>query len=282
MQLKTYKTYFINELHSLYPKEEITSFFAILCAHYLKMNRMEMALEPQKELHTEEEQQLQNALEKLKQQIPIQYITGVTEFYGLPFQVNPSVLIPRPETEELVDWILNSFKMKKGEISLLDIGTGSGCIAISLAKNLPNVTVSALDISKEALATAKENAQLNKVEISFLEEDILICQDLKGKWDVIVSNPPYIKEEEKKLMSNNVLEYEPHLALFVPDVNPLLFYKKIAQLAKTHLKDSGVLYFEINEALGAEVVSLLEEEGFTYMELRKDIYGKDRMVSAKF
>ncbi len=282
MQLKTYKAYFINQLDSLYPKEEITSFFTILCAHYLKMNRTEMALEPQKELSPEEEQQMENALEKLRKQIPIQYIIGETEFYGLPFYVNPAVLIPRPETEELVDWILDSLKMKKGEVTILDIGTGSGCIAISLAKNLSNAKVTALDVSKEAIQTAKANAQLNQVAIAFLEEDILHTEVLKGKWHLIVSNPPYIKEEEKELMSKNVLEHEPHLALFVPDVNPLLFYKKIAQLAKNHLNEAGVLYFEINEALGAEVVSMLEETGFQHIELRKDMYGKDRMVSATF
>ncbi|MBA3987052.1 MAG: peptide chain release factor N(5)-glutamine methyltransferase [Flavobacteriales bacterium] len=280
MLLKTYKTYFINQLLSLYPQEEITSFFGILCAHYLKTDRMEMALAPKKVLHPKEEQQLENALEKLKKQIPIQYITGETEFYGLPFLVNPAVLIPRPETEELVDWIWK--KHQSENIHILDIGTGSGCIAISLAKNLPGTFVTALDVSKEAIATAKTNAKLNDVEIAFLQEDILNIKILEGKWDVIVSNPPYIKDGEKKQMSNNVLEYEPHLALFVPDVNPLLFYKKIAQLAKNHLKDSGVLYFEINEALGKEVISMLEKEGFQNMELRKDLYGKDRMVSAKF
>lgn len=296
MNVKTYKTFFINQLKSLYPLEEIDSFFSILNRHYLKWNRAEGILNQENEMPLEVEQHLQSALEKLKKQIPIQYIVGETEFYSLPFLVNASVLIPRPETEELVDWILESQKSfsvdnlaftktltsNQQQISILDIGTGSGCIAITLAKNLPNAMVSALDVSEKALATARKNAQKNEVKITFLKMDILNTSDLGGTWDIIVSNPPYIKEEEKDKMSNNVLENEPHVALFVSDADALLFYKKIAALAKSHLNVGGSLYFEINENQGANVVSLLEKEGFKNLELRKDLYGKDRMVLGKF
>jgi len=296
MNLKAYKTLFIDQLKFLYPQKEIDSFFPILSRHYLQWNRAEVVLNQEKELPLEIAQHLQSALEKLKKQIPIQYIVGETEFYSLPFQVNASVLIPRPETEELVDWILESQKdvslniqssskthtSNQQQISILDIGTGSGCIAIALAKNLPNAMVSAFDVSKEALVTARKNAQNNDVKITFLEMDILKSTDLGSKWDIIVSNPPYIKEEEKSKMHNNIIENEPHLALFVPDVDALLFYKKIATVAKNHLKVGGSLYFEINETQGTNVVSLLEKEGFKNLELRKDFYGKDRMVSGKF
>ncbi|PKP24998.1 MAG: peptide chain release factor N(5)-glutamine methyltransferase [Bacteroidetes bacterium HGW-Bacteroidetes-2] len=296
MHLKSYKNFLKEQLKFLYHKEEIDSFFLTLSQHYLKWNRAEAVLNQEKELPLKVEYHLQTALRKLKNQIPIQYIVGETEFYSLTFQVNPSVLIPRPETEELVDWILESQKevslniqssskthiSNQQQIAILDIGTGSGCIAIALAKNLPNAMVSAFDVSKEALVTARKNAQNNEVKITFLEMDILKSTDLGSKWDIIVSNPPYIKEEEKSKMFSNVLDNEPHLALFVPDVDALLFYKKITILAKKHLKVGGMLYFEINEAHGINVLSLLENEGFTNLELRKDFYGKDRMVLGKF
>ena len=207
---------------------------------------------------------------------PIQYILGETEFYGLPFKVTPATLIPRPETEELVDWIIAN--CNKNPKTLLDIGTGSGCIAIALAKNLPAVKVSAMDISEEALKVASENAIYNKVTVNFSKKDILGTSTLPQKYDVIISNPPYVRNSEKEMMQKNVLDFEPASALFVEDDNPLLFYSKIAKLAKNYLNPNGFLFFEINEYLSKEVIQLLERESFSEIELKQDFFGKDRMI----
>lgn len=239
-------------------------------------------------------------LEQLKQEIPIQYLLGKTSFYGLDFNVNPDVLIPRPETEELVDWVIQSQKLEVGshKIRILDIGTGSGCIAISLAKSLKNASVFAIDVSEKALATAHKNAQNNNVEVNFANVDILKINDLEQlpshhfpltishsqlptKFDIIVSNPPYVRELEKQEIRKNVLDNEPHLALFVSDNNALIFYKKIAELAQKNLKPNGGLYFEINQYLGQEMIKLLQKMNFKNIELRKDIYGNDRMIKAE-
>jgi len=219
-------------------------------------------------------------LEQLKKEIPIQYILGVTHFYGLEFEVNSAVLIPRPETEELVDWIVQKSKIKnqKSKFKILDIGTGSGCIAIALAKNLPNAQVFALDVFEKALSTAKKNAELNQVTIQFLHQSILETENLGQQFDVIVSNPPYVRELEKQEIKKNVLDNEPHLALFVEDNDALIFYRKIAQLAQKNLNPQGQLYFEINQYLGQEMLDLLHEMGFKNSELRQDIYGNDRMI----
>ncbi|RZL40030.1 MAG: peptide chain release factor N(5)-glutamine methyltransferase [Pedobacter sp.] len=232
-----------------------------------------------------------NILNDLSKGNPIQYVFGEAEFYGLKFKVNPSVLIPRPETEELVEWILECCKssgyngLDGNEIDVLDIGTGSGCIPIALKKHMPNANVSALDISIEALATAKENAELNNLTVDFIEGDILnhsIVQSFNhSKLDVIVSNPPYIKEDEKPAMHKNVLANEPHIALFVSNENPLVFYTAIADFAKANLKINGLLFFEINEYLGKETMEMLASKGFVNIELRKDMQGKDRMILAK-
>ena len=190
-------------------------------------------------------------------------------------------MIPRPETEELVDWILNDEKNKNyTSKSIVDIGSGSGCIAISLAKNLANAKVYALDVSEEALQVAAKNAAFHNLEIEFLTEDILSATALPQKFDVIVSNPPYVRELEKHEIKNNVLNNEPHLALFVADEDALIFYRKIANLAQTYLEPNGNLYFEVNQYLGQETYQLLKEIGFTNIELRKDIYGNDRMIRA--
>lgn len=195
--------------------------------------------------------------------------------------MNKHTLIPRPETEELVEWILINPEFKFQNPQFLDIGTGSGCIAISLAKNLPNAKVSALDISEEALKIAKGNAKLNKVEVDFFQTDILAAETLSKKYDVIVSNPPYVRELEKKQMQQNVLKYEPYSALYVKDEDPLLFYRAISRLAKNHLNPGGKLFFEINEYLAYEMTELLKAEGFKNIEIKKDIYGKDRMLKCK-
>jgi len=282
MQISNFKKHFFSELSGVYPETEIQSFFNILIELKLNLSRIEVALQPDLEISETTITFLQKAIAELKKNIPIQYITGETEFYGLKFNVNENVLIPRPETEELVDWILENSKLKtqNSKLKILDIGTGSGCIAISLAKNLSNTDVFALDISSEALKIAKKNAQLNKVDIYFSEIDILNTPDLPEKYNVIVSNPPYVRELEKELMQQNVLAHEPHLALFVKDNNPLLFYDRIAELANKQLSKKGSLYFEINQYLGNETVALLKQKGFQNIELKKDMFGADRMIKA--
>lgn len=296
MQIQEFKKKFFNKLQTLYPSTEIQSFFNILIEFKLNLTRVEVALQPDFEISKTNLEFLQKALIALKKQIPIQYILGETEFYGLLFKVNKNVLIPRPETEELVTFILENSKLQtpNSKLTILDIGTGSGCIPISLAKNLPNATIYALDISSDALKTAKINAELNNVTISFIEADILKIDSLKNviasvtkqsvdseetpKFDIIVSNPPYVRALEKKQMQANVLEHEPHLALFVEDTNPLLFYDKIADFAKNHLTKNGKLFFEINQYLGKETVDLLKSKDFKYIELKKDMFGVDRMI----
>ena len=219
-----------------------------------------------------------NAIERLKKQEPIQYIQGYSDFCGLRFKVTPATLIPRPETSELVEWIAADHHGKT--VNILDIGTGSGCIAVSLASKLPKSTVSAWDISAEALAVAAENSRNNGTEVTFERVDILAHEPLNGHFDIIVSNPPYIKENEKSAMHSNVLDWEPHTALFVPDSDPLLFYRTIAVKGLELLKCGGTLYFEINRAHGAETVEMLANTGYKEIELRKDFADNDRMIKA--
>ena len=280
MKIKDYRTQFIYMLTPIYDAGEAESFFYLILEEKQKLKRIDLALQPDL-LFSEEEIVVWNSiLEELKKEIPIQYLLGSTSFYGLDFEVNPNVLIPRPETEELVEWIIrNNSKIEKfKDLKILDIGTGSGCIAISLAKNLPNATVSAIDVSEKALATAKKNAQNNSVNVSFINQNILQAEDLKLQFDIIVSNPPYVRNLEKEEIKKNVLDNEPHLALFVEDEDALIFYKKIAQLAQKNLTANGMLFFEINQYLGPETVALLEELQFKDIELRKDMYGNDRMI----
>ena len=284
MNIKEYRTQFIQELTLIYDAGEAESFFYLILEEKKQLKRIDLALHPDL-VFSEEEIGVWNAiLEQLKQEIPIQYLLGKTSFYGLDFEVNAAVLIPRPETEELVEWILESQKSKveSQKVKILDIGTGSGCIAISLAKNLPDATVFALDVSEEALATAKKNAENNSVNVTFIHQNILETEDLLQQFDIIVSNPPYVRNLEKEEIKKNVLENEPHLALFVADNDALVFYKKIAQLAQKNLLPNGQLYFEINQYLGKEMVNLLEKMNFKTIDLRKDIYGNDRMTKASF
>lgn len=277
MQIKNYKEIFKKELLSVYDEHEIDSFFYIVLEHLHNLKRIDLALNPETVMDGSHLRQWKNMVSDLKIEKPIQYILGETEFYGLRFEVNENTLIPRPETEELVEWII---KNAASDPVILDIGTGSGCIAISIAKNIPNAEVLSIDVSEKALATAQKNAQKNEVKVSFLLKNILETKDLQNQFDIIVSNPPYVRNLEKAEIKPNVLEYEPHLALFVDDNNALLFYRKIAQLAKKNLNPNGKLYFEINQYLGKETVELLEGLGFKTVELRKDIYGNDRMISA--
>ena len=304
MQIKQYRDQFIRELSPMYDSGEAESFFYLILEEKHKLKRIDLALNPDLTFSNEEVQYWNSILEQLKQEIPIQYLLGKTSFYGLDFEVNPAVLIPRPETEELVEWIiqstrsaLGSGKWKAGsvkledrsqKINILDIGTGSGCIAISLAKNIPNGHVFAIDVSKKALATAKKNAIKNEVEVHFIKADILIIDDLQKLltshfplptyFDIIVSNPPYVRELEKEEIKKNVLDNEPHLALYVKDNDALVFYRKIAELAQKNLTPEGQLFFEINQYLGKEMIDLLERMEFKNIELRKDIYGNDRMI----
>jgi release factor glutamine methyltransferase len=278
MNLGEYRHHFKSRLEGKYPEEEVTSFFNWLSESFLNLKRAEIPLELKRSFTEEEQSLFDNALGKLEKEVPIQYVLGETEFYGMKFNVSPGVLIPRPETEELVDLIIK--ETRNSEISIIDIGTGSGCIAISLARHLPKACVTALDVSDVALQIAQTNAELNQVEIEFIESDILKQVSLENDWDVIVSNPPYVLFSEKGKMHNNVLAHEPHSALFVPDNDPLLFYRKIAQLAHKHLTKNGKLYFEINEVLGDETVEMLKLSGFEDVNLFKDVFGKNRMVSA--
>lgn len=289
MRIKQYKSIFFNALSSLYDEKEVESFFYLTLEQLHQLKRIDLALNPTLEMDAQQLLRWENVVVELQKQKPIQYILGETEFYGLPFLVNENTLIPRPETEELVDLIIvesrkskvESQKSKVESFKILDIGTGSGCIAISLAKNLANATVFAIDISEKALEVAQKNADLNKIEVHFIQKDILETADLEQQFDIIVSNPPYVRMLEKAEIKTNVLDYEPHLALFVDDNDALLFYRKIAQLARKNLKPNGKLYFEINQYLGKDTVNLLQELGFKDVRLIKDIYGNDRMISCK-
>ena len=281
MLLQEIKILFHKELDVIYPTTEVDSFFYRMIEHYLGLERFILALEPQTVVSKEDEQPLFEGLAKLRLQQPLQYILGTSYFFDSEFIVNKNVLIPRPETEELVQWIIAEIGNWKSEIRILDIGTGSGCIAISLAKNVPNAKVYALDVSEEALNVAKENALKNDVTIEFIQANILELECLNENFDVIVSNPPYVRALEKEMMSSNVKEEEPSLALFVSDEKPLIFYDKITQLAKQSLNFNGVLYFEINQYLGNETKQLLEDENFSEIELRKDMFGNNRMLKGK-
>ena len=280
MLLNEIKKIFHRELNELYGENEVSSFFYLLIGHYLDLERFVLSIQPNLVLSKDEEAPLFAALSQLKFQKPIQHIIGFTEFMDLKFMVGPEVLIPRPETEELVRWILNDYQeISNKSLRILDIGTGSGCISISLAKNLKNAKVSALDISPDALEMAETNAKTNGVTIDFFQADILQVE-IQSQFDIIVSNPPYVRVLEKEEMSTNVLAYEPEIALFVSDKDPLVFYRAIAAIAEKSLTKNGSLYLEINQYLRKEMVNLLEKYTFKNIELRKDIFGNDRMVKA--
>nr|WP_222611380.1 peptide chain release factor N(5)-glutamine methyltransferase [Winogradskyella echinorum] len=286
--LKDLQHIFHKELDAVYGKEEVDSFFFICTEHYLDLPRFQLTLQPEFTLNKSETNTFFKVLEDLTQQKPIQYILGETEFYGLPFKVNESVLIPRPETEELVDLIIRSHSelSEESQPKILDIGTGSGCVAISLAKYIPDAKVYALDVSDKALEVAKQNAKLNKVEVTFIEADILNKTSLDLvfeylEFNTIVSNPPYVRNLEKAEIKPNVLDNEPHLALFVEDDNPLQFYKAITNFAVNNLKLKGELFFEINQYLGNDTKQLLVDANFEAIELLKDLNGNDRMLKGR-
>ena len=281
MKLSQLKINFTTVLQGVYDKEEVHCFFYILCDFFLQYSRFEVSMALDTIVSAKNITAFDMALLRLKKQEPIQYILGCTAFYGLTFKVNEHTLIPRPETEELVDWVLSNLHDQDSMLDILDIGTGSGCIAISLAKNIPTARVSGLDISEKALEVAQENAVKNQVLVSFCEKDILETTALKNKYDVMVSNPPYVRQLEKKAMNANVLDYEPGVALFVPNEDPLLFYRKIAQLAMVSLQTRGWLYFEINEYLSKEMDVLLKEIGFANIEIKKDFREVPRMIKCQ-
>lgn len=273
MKLKDLKKDFITKLAITYPNEEILSFFKILCEEYLNMSPTEILLAGEELINKKQIDMFSKAIIKLLNEEPIQYILETTSFYGLEFICSPSALIPRPETEELVDWIVKS---ETNEIKILDIGTGTGCISVSLA-NRNGFVVDALDVSSSALELAKRNAKKNEVDINFIEADIFEYISNK-QYDLIVSNPPYIRNLEKKKMQNNVLNFEPRLSLFVEDDDPLVFYNSILQFANSNLYEKGSVYFEINENFSREMESLLYSYGFTEVELKKDSFGKNRFI----
>ncbi|GAB6394779.1 MAG: release factor glutamine methyltransferase [Bacteroidales bacterium] len=267
-------------LRDMYAPNEINSFIRLIMESVCGLPPHLLPLNKDKALTAAERNAVRQAVGRLKHSEPIQYITGHTSFYGLTFKVNPSVLIPRPETEELVELVIREADTP---VRILDAGTGSGCIAVALAHHLPKAEVVAADISAEAIRTAEENARLNSGAVAFLVADILATEALDtaigGMFDVIVSNPPYVRESEKASMEKNVLLYEPAAALFVPDSDPLVFYRAIVRLCGKKLRKHGRLYVEINEKLGKETAALLQEDGFV-AELIRDLSGKDRFIKA--
>ena len=268
-----------NQLQGLYSDSEIKSFSYLILEWVCKKDKHILLRDKDKHLPEKEQLKIQKIVDELKKYRPIQHILGETEFFGLKFLVDENVLIPRPETEELVDLILQT---KTDSPKILDIGTGSACIAITLKKNIPNASVYALDVSEKALVVAKQNAIQNKVDVRFILHDIFddFPQAFPYKLDMIVSNPPYIVPSEKASMSANVLDYEPHIALFVPENQPLLFYERIADIGLKHLKEDGWLFFETGVLFGKAIVQMLHNKGYRSVELFKDISGKDRMIKA--
>ena len=264
-------------LSGCYTAGEVSALTRIIATELLGIPQMIFFLKDEVTLTAEQQTLLGNAIERLKKQEPIQYILGYCDFCGLRFNVTPATLIPRPETSELVEWIASE---ATGAESILDIGTGSGCIAVSLAHKMPQSKVTAWDISHEALAVATENSKANGQAVIFEQVDILAYEPAGEQFDIIVSNPPYIKENEKEAMHSNVLDWEPHTALFVPDSAPLLFYRTIAEKGLTLLLPGGRLYFEINRAHGKETMEMLAALGYTGIELRKDFADNDRMIRA--
>jgi release factor glutamine methyltransferase len=280
MNFKELEQEFINELSSVYQKEESEALLIMVLEYLTGWSRMKVLTYPDLELTALQDSELRQITSALKEGEPIQYLLAEAWFYGLKFKVNSSVLIPRPETEELVHWILAD-TLKTKQLRVLDVGTGSGCIAVSLKKMNPLFEVDAMDISSDALAVAAENAASNEVGVNFIAHDIKSYES-EVKYDLIVSNPPYIKENERPAMHINVLLHEPHLALFVTDEDPLIFYRTIAEFAVSNLNTEGQLYFEINEYLSVETSEMLYAKGFKRVELRHDMQGKPRMIRCSF
>ena len=266
-------------LAGYYPDAEASALAKMLLVEVLHFSTLELFGGKDKEVFKKDLDVLYEMSRRLQNREPIQYIIGRETFCGMPFVVNRHVLIPRPETQDLVEWIAEE-DQQTNPCRLLDMGTGSGCIAISLAKKLPHVQVEAWDISGEALQVARQNALNNQVKVDFHQQDILSASPGIAEWNVIVSNPPYITNKEKTEMESNVLDWEPHTALFVPDHDPLLFYRRIAQLGMSMLMKGGALYFEINRAYGAEIIAMLQALGYKDIIIRKDRFNNERMIKA--
>jgi len=283
------RKYYASQLESIYGSDEANALIMILLEHYFNIDRVKIALEPDLRLSESELLTLHFAVKELLKNRPIQYIIGETEFCGMRFFVNENVLIPRPETQEMVEMIAdfarrdNACVIRTG-CKIIDIGTGSGCIAISLAKMIPNSDVTAVDVSEKALEMARKNAEANGVNVHFVLDDIFkptTTELIDNHFDIIVSNPPYVCESEKSEMRANVLDHEPSSALFVPDSDPLVFYRKILEFAQKTLKPNGQIWFEINEKFGKETAELCYKKGFKNVEIIKDFRGKERVVRAQ-
>lgn len=277
MTLNSYKKWFNEQLQHLYDADEIKSMLTIVAYEVLGLSRVDLVLKDNESLSEAQIVQLNNVLSQLQQEIPIQYIFEKAYFYGYEFKVSPATLIPRRETEELVEWVLSEMnRQPEKKWRVLDIGTGTGCIPISIKKEFPLAEIFAMDISTGALKIAKENAEKLNASVIFIEQNILSTTQLDS-YDIIISNPPYVRNLEKAEIKKNVLAYEPHLALFVEDNDPLIFYRKITQLAQKSLTENGLLFFEINQYLGEEMQQMVSEY-FKIIELRKDLQGNDRMM----
>ena len=282
MNLKEAKLLFNNEIKDLYDSSEAKNITELVLEHVTGFSRIQQIRKTESVLTVEQIIKLSKISDKLKKNEPVQYILEEAWFAGMKFKVNKNVLIPRPETEELVEWVIADCRLQIADLKIIDIGTGSGCIPISLRKKLQHASVSAIDVCSEAIFTATENAIAFEADIEFILFDFLDENKWNelGEYDVIVSNPPYIRQSEKETMQERVKDFEPHLALFVPDNDALVFYRKLADFSKTHLKSSGAIYVEINEGLGKELEELFQSKGFNPVEIRKDMQGKDRMMKA--
>ena len=283
MNLLQLQKYFQQQLRANYPDSEIENFFFWTLEEILGIQRIDFVLQKNNAVDYQNIDRIKKVIQRLRNEEPIQYIFGSTEFYGLLFNVSTDTLIPRPETEELVEWIIETVKQDEylsslTELRILDIGTGTGCIAITLTKLIPSANTTAVDISKNALTVAESNSALNEVNVHFVISNVLELSSLENEFDIIVSNPPYVRNSEKIEIKNNVLKYEPDTALFVEDDDPLLFYRKIGKLSLESLNPNGYLFFEINQYLGKEMVDLLSDLGYQHIELRKDVFGNDRMT----
>ena len=286
MTLNEARTALTKELNKVYDSDELRNIIELVMEHITKMTRAEQVKNKIPYLTCHQLEDLDTITERLKKNEPVQYVLGEAWFAGMKFKVYKTVLIPRPETEELVDWVIKEINVQysrfNAQCSIIDIGTGSGCIPIALKKKLPQTTVSAIDVCSEALFTATENAMEHNAEVDFRLFDFLDEEKWKelSQYDIIVSNPPYIRQSEMNSIHERVKEHEPHLALFVPDNDALLFYKKLAAFSFEHLKPVGNLFVEINEALGGDVMNMFRSAGFSKVELRKDMQGKERMIKA--
>ena len=280
-RLKELRGHFVDALGGSYDREEIIHLFQMLTAHYFGFPRTQLAMQPDTTLTPAQARQLLNALDQLREATPVQYIIGKTSFLDLELKVTPAVLIPRPETEELVRWVLDHREELPAAPRILDVGTGSGCIALGLKKHLPEAAVHALDVSGAALAVARENAGALGLGVHFHQADVHAPGGGWGTFDLLISNPPYVPESDRARMQRHVAEAEPDLALFVPDAAPLTIYESIARFALNHLQPAGVLFLEVYAELAAEVCWLLERCGFEAIALKKDIFGRDRFVRAR-